>query len=136
MNRTDEGQNRGTIMKEAEARAAAIASMKRKTGAHGYEGRVSRVGYRQAPPDKKGMSIGLSTCPGYGQVLPDNKGMSNGSRGGEADHAADGSRNGAEKKGWADDEAILDHCQRATGVGSSTCPVAVDTIGSSHPPGE
>ena len=72
MNRTDEGQNRGTIMKEAEVRAAAIASMKRKTEAHGYDGGASRVGYRQAPPDKKGMS--------------------NDSRGGEADHAADGSR--------------------------------------------
>ena len=59
-------------MKEAEVRAAAIASMKRKTEAHGYDRGTSRVGYRQAPPDKKGMG--------------------NGSRGGQAGHAADGSR--------------------------------------------
>ena len=46
--------------------------MKRKTGADGYDRGASREGYRQAPPDKKGMNCG--------------------NRGGEADHAADGGR--------------------------------------------
>ena len=71
-NHIDVGQNQGAIKKEAEARAAAIAWMKRKTGAHCNDGGESRVG--------------------YGQVMPDKKRMSNGSRGGEADHAVDESR--------------------------------------------
>ena len=62
--------------------------------------------------------------------------MSCGSRGGEADDAGDGSRSWAEKKGRADDGALPDHCQRATDVGLSTHPVAVNTMGSSHRPEE
>ena len=116
MKHNDVGQNRGAIKKEAEARTAAIASMKRKTGAHGNDGGASKGGYGHAPLDKKGMSCG--------------------SRGGETDHAGDGSRSWAEKKGRADDGALPDHCQRATDVGLSTHPVAVNTMGSSHRPEE